>query len=73
MTKLSGGIDPKEYISWALKVDKIFEHDFDEPKAIAMASLEFDGYALIWWDKYKNFDKRKEKPPLPLGMRRSKS
>ena len=42
-------------------------HDFDKPKAIAMASLEFDENALIWWDKYKKFDKRKEKPPLPLG------
>ena len=34
--------DPKEYLSWALKVDKIFRlHNYDEEKKIAMASVEF--------------------------------
>jgi hypothetical protein len=48
MPKFHGGNDPEEYLSWALKVDKIFRlHNYDEEKKIAMASLEFQDYVLI--------------------------
>lgn len=44
--------DPEEYLSWALKVDKIFRlHNYEEEKKIAMASLEFQHYVLIWWEQ----------------------
>lgn len=42
----------KTYLLWALKVDKIFRlHNFEEEKKIAMASLEFQDYVLIWWEQ----------------------
>ena len=52
MPKFSGSNDPEEYLSWALKVDKIFGlHNYEEEKKIAMASLEFQDYVLIWWEQ----------------------
>jgi hypothetical protein len=34
-------------------VDKIFRlHNYTEEKKLAMASLEFDVYALIWWEQF---------------------
>ena len=52
MPKFSGSNDPEEYLSWALKVDKIFHlQNYEEEKKIAMASLEFQDYVLIWWEQ----------------------
>lgn len=46
MPKFKGEDDPKSYLAWASKVDKIFRiHDYTEKKKIAMASLEFEDYA----------------------------
>ena len=51
MPKFSGTNDPEAYLSWALKVDKIFRlHNYPEDKMLAMASLEFEDYALLWWE-----------------------
>ena len=48
MPKFSGSNDPEEYLSWALKLDKIFRlHNYVEEKKIAMASLEFQECVLI--------------------------
>ena len=42
MPKFFRSNDPEDYLSWALKVDKIFRlHNYDEEKKIAMASLGF--------------------------------
>jgi len=36
-------------------VDKIFHvHNYSERKKVAMVALEFDGYALIWWEQMLN-------------------
>ena len=52
MPKFNGSNNPEEYLSWALKVDKIFRlHNYEEEKKIAMASLEFQDYVLIWWEQ----------------------
>jgi hypothetical protein len=49
MPNFSGSTDPEEYLSWALKVDKIFWlHNYEEEKKTTMASLEFQDYVLIW-------------------------
>jgi hypothetical protein len=33
-------------------VEKISRlHNYSEEKKLAMASLEFEGYALIWWEQ----------------------
>ena len=52
MPKFDGGSDPEAYFTWELKVDKIFHLlNYAEEKKLAMASLEFEGYALIWWEQ----------------------
>jgi hypothetical protein len=52
MPKFDGRSDPEDYFTWELKVEKIFRlHNYLEEKKLAMASLEFEGYALIWWEK----------------------
>src|SRR3954466_12864308 len=52
MPKFKGDYNPEEYLKWALKVDKIFRvHNFSEAKKVAMASLEFEEYANVWWEK----------------------
>ncbi|KAK1602170.1 hypothetical protein QYE76_017569 [Lolium multiflorum] len=54
--------DPDAYLSWVLKVDKIFRiHNFSEAKKVAMASLEFEGYANVWWEEV---NKKREKEDL---------
>jgi hypothetical protein len=52
MPKFDGRSDPKDYFTWELKVEKIFRlHNYSEEKKLAMVSLEFEGYALIWWEQ----------------------
>ena len=65
MPKFTGSNDPEEYISWALKVDKIFRlHNYEEEKKIAMASLEFQDYVLIWWVKVIERREARGEPPI---------
>jgi hypothetical protein len=55
MPKFDRGSDPEAYLIWELKVDKIFRlHNYSEQKKIVMAALEFNGYALIWWEQMLN-------------------
>jgi hypothetical protein len=50
--KFDGGSDPEAYLTWELKVDKIFHmHNYFEEKKMATTTLEFDDYALIWWEQ----------------------
>jgi hypothetical protein len=52
MLKFYGRSDPEDYFTWELKVEKIFRlHNYSEEKKLVMASLEFEGYALIWWEQ----------------------
>jgi hypothetical protein len=49
--KFEGGHDVEEYLTWELKIVKLWRlHDHTEDKKIKLASSEFDGYALRWWD-----------------------
>ncbi|KAK1615287.1 hypothetical protein QYE76_020804 [Lolium multiflorum] len=62
MPKFHGEEDPDAYLSWVLKVDKIFRiHNFSEAKKVAMASLEFEGYANVWWEEV---NKKRDKEDL---------
>ncbi|KAK1603256.1 hypothetical protein QYE76_018754 [Lolium multiflorum] len=48
--KFEGGADVEEYLTWELKIEKLWSlHPNYEDKKIKLAS-EFDGYALRWWD-----------------------
>ncbi|KAK1645656.1 hypothetical protein QYE76_063461 [Lolium multiflorum] len=49
--KFEGGPDVEEYLTWELKIEKLWRlHDYTEDRKIKLASSEFDGYALRWWD-----------------------
>ncbi|KAK1682982.1 hypothetical protein QYE76_043830 [Lolium multiflorum] len=50
--KFEGGADVEEYLTWELKIEKLWNlHlNYTEDRKIKLASSEFDGYALRWWD-----------------------
>lgn len=65
MPKFNGSNDPEEYLSWAFKVDKIFRlHNYDKEKKIAMASLKFQDYVLIWWEQVIERREARGEPPI---------
>ena len=46
-------------------MDKIFRlHNYTEEKKLAMTSLEFDGYALIWWEQLLRDREEDGEPPI---------
>ena len=48
-----------------MRVDKIFRmHDFSEDRKIKLASLEFEDYALMWWEKVQNDHGDNGQPPI---------
>ncbi|KAK1666006.1 hypothetical protein QYE76_054165 [Lolium multiflorum] len=63
--KASGEDDAEAYLSWALKVDKIFRiHNYSGAKKVAMASLEFEEYANTWWEQVVTLREEKGEPPI---------
>ncbi|KAK1681348.1 hypothetical protein QYE76_042196 [Lolium multiflorum] len=50
--KFEGGADVEEYLTWELKIGKLWRlhPNYTEDRKIKLASSEFDGYALRWWD-----------------------
>ena len=65
MPKFSRSNDLEEYLSWALKVDKIFRlHNYEEEKKMAMESLEFQDYVLIWWEQVIEHREARGEPPI---------
>lgn len=65
MPKFVGGADPEAYQKWEIRVDKIFRmQDFSEDRKIKLASLEFEDYALLWWEKVQNDHRDNGQPPI---------
>ncbi|KAK1686522.1 hypothetical protein QYE76_047370 [Lolium multiflorum] len=65
MPKFKGEEDAEAYLSWALKVDKIFRiHNYSGAKKVAMASLEFEDYANTWWEQVLTLREEKGAPPI---------
>ncbi|KAK1679241.1 hypothetical protein QYE76_040089 [Lolium multiflorum] len=65
MPKFKGEDDAEAYLSWALKVDKIFRiHNYSGAKKVAMASLEFKEYANTWWEQVVTLREEKGEPPI---------
>jgi hypothetical protein len=63
--KFESGTDVEEYLTWELKIEKLWRlHDYMEDKKIKLASSEFDGYALRWWDSVVHT--RQENNELPI-------
>ncbi|KAK1679176.1 hypothetical protein QYE76_040024 [Lolium multiflorum] len=52
--KFEGGADVEEYLTWELKIEKLWNlhPHYTEDRKIKLASSEFDGYALRWWDAF---------------------
>src|SRR3954463_10267341 len=51
ISKFEGSTDVEDYLTWELKMEKIWRlNDYSEDRKIKLASSEFDGYALRWWD-----------------------
>ena len=49
--KFEGSIEVEEYINWELKMEKLWRlHDYTDDRKVKLASSEFEGYALLWWD-----------------------
>src|SRR5215203_2043653 len=65
MPKFKGEDDAEAYLSWTLKVDKIFRiHNYSGAKKVAMASLEFEDYANTWWEQVVTLREEKGDPPI---------
>ena len=48
----NGKTEPDDYLEWEMRVDQIFDsHRYTEEKKVRYASIEFTGYALIWWNQ----------------------
>ncbi|KAK1620798.1 hypothetical protein QYE76_026315 [Lolium multiflorum] len=63
--KFEGGADVEEYLTWELKIEKLWNlhPHYTEDRKIKLASSEFDGYALCWWDAFvRNRDEDGEQP-----------
>ncbi|KAK1600884.1 hypothetical protein QYE76_018236 [Lolium multiflorum] len=63
--KFEGGADVEEYITWELKIEKLWSlhPHYSEDRKIKLASSEFDGYALRWWDSLvRNLDEDGAQP-----------
>ncbi|KAJ9557269.1 hypothetical protein OSB04_011883 [Centaurea solstitialis] len=60
-----GKNDPEAYLEWESKVENIFGiHNYSEDKKVKLASVEFYGYALTWWDKLLLSRRRNEEQPV---------
>ncbi|KAK1605818.1 hypothetical protein QYE76_029491 [Lolium multiflorum] len=63
--KFEGGADVEEYLTWELKIEKLWRlHNYTEDRKIKLASSEFDGYALRWWDRLVRAREEDGEPPI---------
>ena len=63
--KFEGSTDVEEYLTWELKMEKLWRlHDYTDERKIKLASSEFDGYALRWWDNL--VQQRREDNAVPI-------
>ncbi|KAK1602028.1 hypothetical protein QYE76_027133 [Lolium multiflorum] len=64
--RFEGTTDVEEYLTWELKIERLWRlhPDYTEDRKIKLASSEFDGYALRWWDAL--VQDREEDGELPI-------
>jgi hypothetical protein len=49
--RFDGKGDVEDYLTRELRIETLWcLHAYAEDKKVKLASLEFDGYALRWWD-----------------------
>ena len=50
--KFTGWEDADAYLEWEEQCDQIFrEHNLSTQRCVNLASVEFSGYALTWWNQ----------------------
>ena len=50
-----GTCDSEVYLEWEMKVEKVFAcYNYNEEKKIKLASMEFEGYALVRWNQVRS-------------------
>ena len=55
----------EEYLAWELKIEKLWRlHDYSEDRKIKLASSEFEGYALFWWENFVTTREVQGEPPI---------
>src|SRR4051812_19081966 len=65
LPKFEGSNDVEEYLIWELKIEKLWRlHEYTEDRKIKLASSEFDGYALRWWDNLVRTRQEEGDPPI---------
>jgi hypothetical protein len=49
--QFNGEGDVEDYLTWELRIETLWRlHAYTKDKKVILASSEFDGYALHWWD-----------------------
>ena len=60
-----GRNDPEAYLGWEKKIELIFDcHNYSEEKKVKLAVVEFQDYALVWWDQLVTIKRRNYKRPI---------
>ncbi|XP_073526476.1 uncharacterized protein [Phyllobates terribilis] len=60
-----GKCDPDTYMAWERKMDQIWScHNFNEEKKVQLAILEFQDYAMLWWDNLVQERRERQEPPI---------
>ncbi|XP_044465446.1 uncharacterized protein LOC123195704 [Mangifera indica] len=60
-----GKNDPKAYLEWEKKVERVFEcHNYTEEKKVKLAAVEFTDYASVWWDQFTSTRRRSGEGPI---------
>src|SRR4030042_1388740 len=60
-----GMLDPDAYVEWETKIEQYFEyHAYSNVQKVQVASHEFKGYAMGWWDQTIKERKRYGEPPI---------
>ena len=65
LPKFQGLSNPESYLEWEMKVDQVFNcHHLDEERKVNLASLEFEGYAMVWWNQVQTDIMRLRRAPI---------
>ena len=60
-----GRNDPEAYLGWEKKIELIFDcHNYSEEKKVKLAVVEFQDYALVWWDQLVTNKRRNYERPI---------
>ena len=59
--------DSGVYLEWEMKVEQVFAcYNYNEEKKIKLVSLEFEGYALLWWNQMMSDVERMRRPLINM-------